>query len=118
MSKGEDNKLCEKSGKESLLAPKDSIVFMLSLSTAHIKAETAKRMENEGFECLAVFEKGPYGFFVPVPDLSMLHEDSCFHDELPEDLFACIKFAASQDCCWLMLDRDYEAVSGLPTYNW
>lgn len=105
-------------GKERSSAPKGAIVSMLTLSTAHITEETAEKMEVVGFECLAVYVKGEYGFFIPVPDLSMLHEDSCFHDELPEDLFACLKFAASQDCCWLMLDNDCEMASGLPVYDW
>lgn len=98
--------------------PEDAIVSMLMISTAHITEKTAEIMENGSFENLAVYAKEQYGFFVPVPAGSLLYEGSNYQAELPEDLFACLKYAAEQNCCWLMLDRDYETVSGLPTYDW
>ena len=106
-----------RSDKDSPIS-EDAIVSMLMISTAHISEETAEVMEGEGFENLATYAKGQFGFFVPVPATSMLYEGSNYQAELPEDLCACLKYAAEQGCCWLMLDRDYETVSGLPTYDW
>lgn len=83
--------------------------YMLALSTAHIRPETSDTMAA-GMAGVA-YEKGDYGFFVPVPSPA---------DEVRrcEDLAACFAFARARGFSWLMFDCDAEQVDGLPVYDW
>lgn len=82
---------------------------MLALSTAHIWPETSDMMAA-GMAGVA-YEKGDYGFFVPVPSPA---------DEIRrcEDLAGCLAYARARGFSWLMFDCDAEQVPGLPVYDW
>ena len=89
------------------------ITNMLTLSTAHIKEETAK-MLDAGKDCITVFSKGGYGWFIYV-DKEVLEENK---NSLPNDLLATIQLADENNCNWLCLDCDGEITEALPTYEW
>lgn len=96
---------------------KHEISNMLTVSTAHIKPETAKWLERqwEIFDSsIVVFSKGVYGWFVYVdyPGRANIYK------ELPKDLVVLFRLAAEHGCEWLCIDRDVEVVSELPVYNW
>ena len=96
---------------------------MLTVSTAHIRKETAEFIENvcidNTLSKLIVYDKTAhyndcseeYGWFiycnVNLPDL-----------KVPTDLLKLIKFTKSSGCDWLCLDRDAEIVDGLDFYEW
>jgi len=92
--------------------------IVLTLSTGHIRRETAKALENEA-KCnnneipLVVYEKGEYGWFINVPD------DFDYEEiELPSDLKRCIDLAKENSCDWLCLDRDGVILPTLLIYDW
>lgn len=82
------------------------IARMLVLTTGHLTHETANKMTSLP---TAIFEKSEYGFFCYVS------EDT---DELPTDLEACIHYARSRSCEWLMFDCDGPIIDGLPVFDW
>lgn len=93
---------------------------MLALSTGHLTCETAQLMTRlagtstvfeEGLPIY--YEKGEYGFFVPVPDDPQDIPSTC-----PTDLEACMHFAIAHGFTWLMFDRDADQVPGLTSYEW
>lgn len=91
------------------------IAKILTLSTAHIKPETATMLDNEPNTDnlnLSVYNKAGYGWFIYV-DYVIDNE----FDHLPEDLKACIAFAKEQECEWLCLDVDGEEIEELNTYQ-
>lgn len=104
------------------------IAKLLTLSTAHITPETAKRLEafcNPGLRhtrdaCLwldgiVVYEKSEYGWFIYCGDAK---DDPEKFDALPADLAYLIDFALTNDCLWLCLDRDGDVVDDLVSYDW
>ena len=94
-----------------------TIERVLSISTAHISAETDEKLRNGDMDeaGMSVYEKGEFGWFIFVD-----HVVECFwyKDEIPEDLMRCIRLAQANHCEWLCLDRDAETVDNLPTYDW
>lgn len=84
------------------------IETMLVLSTAHLRPETCNDwLPRAPF---AVFQKGPCGWFVSIPDADP--------DDLPPDLAECIAQGRALRCDWLMFDRDAAELTILPTYAW
>lgn len=86
---------------------------MLTISTAHIRPETAKFLDKEEKECgtgLIVYNKSEFGWFVFVPDAGCL--------DTPIDLHECLLLAHLNGCDWLCLDRDGERVDDLQEYEW
>ena len=89
---------------------------MLTLSTAHIKEETAELFN--AFEipfdiCIYDKESGldHYGWFLTEWDLSQ-------KANIPLDLLACFRLAERNGCDWLCLDCDGQITELLPTYEW
>ena len=95
------------------------ITKMITLSTAHISEETARKLERDikhgtNYVPLPVFNKAEYGWFICISSyLEMLNEI-----ELPEDLKACCLLATENDCEWLCLDCDGIIVPDLSIYEW
>lgn len=90
------------------------ICSLLTISANHISLKTFETMED-GYVYATYYpaeDSGEvYGFFV--------RTDSAWPDEsIPEDLKACIDFAAAHDCTWLRLDINADHISELPTYDW
>ncbi len=88
---------------------------IIALSTAHIKKETADLLNNDSIGQIVVYQKGNYGWFVPVPD----NMDE-LQDTIPEDLYGCIKYAVNHQADWIMFDCDVDTNENheLPIYNW
>lgn len=98
------------------------ITKMLTISTAHVKKESAKFIDNvcknNALSNLIVYDKTAhygvlseeYGWFIYCNvDLEDLN--------VPEDLLKLIKFTKNNHCDWLCLDRDAEIVDGLDFYE-
>jgi len=91
---------------------------MLTLSTAHVTADTAAQLDDRLHQMLGTapficFQKDDYGWFVHVPAVPDPR-----HEQIPPDLNACMAMARAEGCTWLMFDRDADPVEGLPTYDW
>lgn len=82
------------------------IARMLVLTTVHLTRETANLMSSLP---TAAFDKQDYGWFVYVTEET---------DQLPTDLEACIHYARSRSCEWLMFDCDGPTIDGLPVFDW
>lgn len=98
---------------------------MITISTCHISQETAQILEDSSEErtslCLpATYTKGKYGFLIYVgEDFTgdrIKDSDAC--NDVPDDLYECMKLARKQGCVWLCLDRDAMVVDNLPSYDW
>ena len=92
------------------------ITKCITVSTAHVSEDTIGKLKQEPVTnkfCLAVYEKGEFGFWIYIPEYiwDMKHS-------LPEDLYRCMALAKEHNCEWLCLDRDGEEVAVLPTYDW
>lgn len=85
---------------------------MLVLSTAHLTQETCNEWLRSTSTVVA-YEKADYGWFIYVGD-----DEAYKNASIPADLMACIQHARSSQVEWLMFDRDYDAVDGLPFYEW
>ena len=88
----------------------------LDLSIAHITKETDDylRIQAEQDEAYkAIVYTKDCGYFVCVPELDEIDEY-----DMPDDLKACLKFAAEHDCYWLVLDADADTINELETYEW
>ena len=85
------------------------------LSTAHITIETNEYLRNAvgtiRENTPLVFEKGEYGYYIPVPN-------DGYELAYPDDLQKLIDIAKDFDCGLLWLDRDGEVCNWLPTYDW
>lgn len=89
---------------------------MLTVSSAHIKEETAQFLNDETRDELIVYPKLVYGWFILANPGT---ED--FEAELtriPEELANLIRFAKENGCDWLCLDCDGDKVEGLPIFDW
>ena len=85
------------------------IYKMLTLSTAHIKPETAKWLDKAN-SCSPVYKKDEFGWFIFI-------DYSEKHDNIPKDLAKVIDFAKKNGCSWLCLDRDANETKLLPVYD-
>jgi hypothetical protein len=83
---------------------------MLITSTAHITLEESKRLLELGYR------RDEYGFFLYVGGVSdpALSEISV----LSEGLSGVIDFARKNDCQYVLLDCDADALPGIATYEW
>lgn len=87
---------------------------ILTLSTAHIKESTAKKLDIEPDNdnlCLSVYKKANFGYYIIITD-------NIEYDLLPEELANLIRFTKDHNCNILCLDCDAKIVPYLPTYNW
>lgn len=92
---------------------------MIGLSTACITASTADIINESSFtnesicDDLIAYQKGTYGWLIHVPEnIEVL--------KIPKDLKACLNYAKSNGCEWIMFDRDieYDEADGLEKYSW
>ena len=85
------------------------------LSTAHITKETNEYLQKIANTVIEgsplVFEKGAYGYYIPIPN-----DD--YGITYPDDLQKLIDIANDFDCGLLCLDRDGEICDWLQTYDW
>ena len=96
---------------------------MLTLSTAHIRQETAEILSGQDDPAnnvgLSVYEKiadgESVGFFVMLWDVD---GSEAVSGDAPEDLKQCVRFAAENGCTVLCLDRDGPVMKNLPAYKW
>lgn len=91
-----------------------NIEKIITLSTRHIRPETAKSLDyelNNDAMFIVVYAKEDFGWFIKVP------ED--FNEiDVPYDLMQCLLFARDLGCSWLCLDRDGQELYYLPRYFW
>lgn len=126
----------EKTGDEEQDKPETSM--MLTLSTAHLREETAEMMDSDCREELSMLsiypkialplqvigesspeeiERESFGWWVYIlrDDPS---EDTDGLEDLPEDLSACVRYAKDHGCSLICFDGDGDTVSSLPVYEW
>ena len=98
---------------------KMEITKMLTISTAHISRDTARKLSDRAY-CqqmdTAVFEKDRYGWWVYCN--SVLEDDLGGREWVPDDLWRCMELANKNSCEWLCLDSDAQIIEGLPVYDW
>ena len=94
------------------------ICKMLTISTAHIKQETAAILDKSysgpipgWLYAIGLYDKDEYGWFIMDWDYRSVNT-------FPADLLECIKVAEKHGCTWLCLDCDGEVLSSIPTYDW
>lgn len=90
------------------------IAKMLTISTAHITAETATKLDlepNTDEMQLSVYRKSDYGWMIWVN----FNLDNC---NATDDLRKCLELAKANNCEWLCLDCDGEIVDELDKYEW
>lgn len=83
---------------------------ILTLSTAHIEADTAIALDNNEINGIMSYEKKEYGWFI----YTLVNDIN----SVPEDLIRVLNFALVNNCEWLCLDRDGDTTELLPTYEW
>lgn len=88
------------------------ITKVLELSTQHISEVTAGLLNTSMISGISVYHKEEYGWFIYV---SPEEEEN---EQIPDDLNEVLKFSRSNDCSWIMLDRDYDTIKELPTFEW
>lgn len=93
-----------------------TIKKVLTISTAHISAETEEQLCNGDMDeaGLTVYEKGDFGYWIFIDPAT---EVLWHKDEIPEDLMRCIKLAQKNDCSWLCLYCNGDEVPDMPTYE-
>ena len=101
------------------MSKKLEISKVLTLSTIHIKPETAKWIENKkNIENLAIYEKSEYGWFIFVEKDYLEELTEVVGNNIPQDLLDTMNFARLQGCEWLCLDCDGNEIDDLPSYDW
>lgn len=126
----------EKPGDEKQDKPETSM--MLTLSTAHLREETARMMDSDSSEQLSVLsiypkialplqvigesspeeiERESFGWWVYILQ-DGTPEDADGRESLPEDLSACVRYAKDHGCSLICFDGDGDTVSSLPVYEW
>lgn len=92
---------------------------VLTISTAHITEDTATKLRNSADineMQLTVYEKAEYGWWIFISD----DLDEFFNngENIPQELWECMRFAASCECNWLCLDCDGEELNELQKFEW
>lgn len=98
---------------------------ILTLSTAHISENTAKRLETDPDDNnlgLVVYPKAGYGFFIYIPYIpngtKTLPPQDWFKEDFPEELYNCIVLAAELGCDILCFDQDGNEYPFLKSFDW
>lgn len=108
--------MCKMSGydeDEGIKVSEDTleISHMLTISTAHIRPETAFLLDKDAVG-LIVYQAGECGHMVVTTGLEFCGE--C----IPEDLKVCVKYAIEHGFDLLHFDSDTQTVPSLPIYEW
>lgn len=93
------------------------LTMMLTISTAHIRPETAEMLEMEdatGDMGLTVYALGE-GY---ESNGWLVYVDTEAYGDVPKDLRRLMEFCAGKNIDWLRLDGDGEILPELPTYEW
>lgn len=94
---------------------------MLVLSTGHLSVKDATEMESVVDMQLdfpiGIYDKPDIGFFVKVPENALMQSVSG-HGQMLPSLLNALMYARSQNCDWIMFDRDGSAIEKLRTYDW
>ncbi|MED3554117.1 hypothetical protein [Cytobacillus praedii] len=101
------------------MAENSVVTKMLEISNAHISEETSNWLDNEinnENSVLVVYQKLQYGWFISLPE--DLVDGEVDYITVPEDLIRIIEFAKSENCTWVMLDRDAMTILELPIFDW
>lgn len=114
------------------------IARVLTLSTAHLRKETAEMMDSDCREELSMLsiypkialplqvigesspeeiERESFGWWVYILQ-DGTSEDTDGLESLPEDLSACVRYAKDRGCSLLCFDGNGDTVSSLPVYEW
>ena len=88
----------------------------LTISTAHIRSQTARMMDMGAIHA-GFYSAGEFGYHILTVGWED-YSDVMHGDAIPDDLKACVKFAAKHGCDWLCLDTDARTVPDLPVYEW
>ena len=94
------------------------ITKMITLSTAHITENTAKKLDSDPTtNCLGlcVYKKSEYGWYITIDRNSIFKAEI---QTIPHDLARLILFARDLDCETLCLDCDAEEIPYFETYEW
>lgn len=93
----------------------------LTISTAHIKEDTAIKLDREptlNNMCITVYKKLEYGYWIYCPEDMLDYYDNNKYKKIPEDLWNCMLLAHKNNCEWLCLDCDEELIDELEVYEW
>ncbi len=82
----------------------------LTLSTGHVTAETATKLDL--YPAAWGIYGGPLeaGWFIWAPEHDI--------EGAPEDLMRVLRFARAHDCPYVLFDRDGDVIPDLPTWEW
>lgn len=89
----------------------------LVLSTAHVPIETARwldRAQDDPSFPTPIIPRENVGWLIWVPTDNFDTEDEVYGT----DLAGIFSAARSQNCEWVMLDKDAQSHPSLPTYDW
>lgn len=87
---------------------------MLDVSNAHLTSKTRALLEQKNVEGVLFYDKGPWGWFVHIPEKS---EEFSLSEDVPDDLRQCIEYAQDRAFHWIMFDCDGTAIPDLPLYE-
>ena len=95
------------------------ICKMLTLSMAHIMSSTNDWLlsESPGETPLVVYEKDDYGWFIWIAS-ELFEERLDQYEGIPDDLYALMQAAWTEECDWLCLECNGEIEADLPVYDW
>ena len=88
---------------------------ILVLSTGHLSAATANLLttkDTKDWPCCGG-PYGPHGWFVYAHD-----ENGEGKERIPDDLFAIMQFAKTQECHNILFDCDADLIEELPQFSW
>lgn len=100
------------------------ITKMLTISTGHIKEETAKLLEDPKDKIVdlpAYYPKDEFGWFIYINKNLIYETENGTKDlfpNVPDDLMDCMREAWANNCEWLCLDCDGPIEPELETYEW
>jgi hypothetical protein len=86
----------------------------LVVSTAHLKQETAKAMDDVDSAISWTRDNVEYGYLVYVPNEGYADED----EDFPEEMRAVVKLARSLGCKWIRYDCDGPELDGFAKFDW
>lgn len=96
------------------------ITRILTISTAHIKPETAELLKTEAETNrlgLCIYNKHEFGWFIYLDPCSRRAMNTKILETMT-DLTDCFNLAAEFDCEILCLDRDAQVTTHLPVYEY
>lgn len=100
------------------------IVKMITVSSAHIRPETAMFLNREsgcGNTGLAIYLKGIYGWYIYLPTKRTIEDEVAYFGEkgeIPKELNNLLNYAADMGCEVLCIDADGTVVPYLATFDW